>query len=582
MYNGVINATYIKIIYAILMSACIIPLGHHSWFIRIYMGKLRFPLTNIIFWVVLLLSCFLSENFAILNSNPLGGFEFDAALLLSITVVALLIFYYFLEHRKNGLTFDRFLLPGIGIIGLLLIINILRLGNRDMVDASGNNINIIITDNEKVMSILQIVVWLSVIYALVFVYNRFRLNKESYRWVAKVYLIAIFIMIIIDLFAEGDKIAAICDGTYAGSGLSFFFNNANIWALLLFAGVITCLLLLYKRFRWYYYTAMVLLFLYGILTTCATTLYIGIIVVPVYTFYEIFSHYKENKKQSLIKAAIFVGTIIICVSFFALFVAVKVPLFVNLWSFLEESLLNKNFLTFTGRTRIWEGIFELLKGNPMDFIFGLGHKTGTKIFKAYMLSSMAVSSAHNGIMEIFLMYGLLGLIVYIGILGLTVFAFVLRFKRKQYRYVFIYGLSFLAIMAHAFTESTTLFTPNVGGLYFSFVFVLPVINILQEKRMQTLKEELVSYKYKKEKLTPLTVFTAIILLMVDVVLTKIIASIIAIDLFCSILVAMLILLIMISIILIIEHYHNYKPITIINNRVLNHYQKLVRRDNNEE
>ena len=564
------------------MSACIIPLGHHSRFISIYMGKLRFTLTNIIFWVVLLLSCFLSENFAILNSNPLGGFEFDSALLLSITVVALLVFYYFIEHKKNGLKFDHVLLPCIIIFGILMIINVLRLGDREMLDAAGNTLSISISNNEKIMSILQIVVWLAVIYALVFVYNRYRLNKESYRWVAKVYLIAIGIMIIIDLILEGENIGKICDGTYVGSGLSFFFNNANVWALLLFAGVISCMVLLYKRFRWYYYAPMVLIYLYGILTTCATTIYIGLVIIPVYTFYEIFIGYKENKKRSLINCAIYVGSVLTVIAFFALFVAVKVPLFVNLWSFLEKSLLNKNFLTFTGRTRIWGDIVNLLKANPMDFIFGLGHKTGTKIFKAYMRSSMAVSSAHNGIMEIFLMYGLLGLIVYIGILGLTVFAFFLRAKRKQIRYVFIYGLCFLAIMAHAFTESTTLFTPNVGGLYFSFVFVLPVINIIQEKRMLTLKEDLVSYENKKEKLKPSTFFIAVILLMVTIVITKIIASIITIDLFCSILVAMLILLIMITIILIIEHYCQYRPINIINNRILDRYQRRVRRDNDEK
>ena len=59
------------------MSTCIIPMRHQSRFILLYMGKLRFTLTNIIFWVVLLLSCLLSENFAVLNNDPLKGFMDD-------------------------------------------------------------------------------------------------------------------------------------------------------------------------------------------------------------------------------------------------------------------------------------------------------------------------------------------------------------------------------------------------------------------------------------------------------------------------------------------------------------------------
>ena len=91
------------------MSACIIPMRHQSRFIELYMGKLRFTLTSIIFWIVLLLSCFLSENFAILNSNPMGGFSFDSAFILTIVTIGLLVLYYFLEHKKNGLTFDKVL-----------------------------------------------------------------------------------------------------------------------------------------------------------------------------------------------------------------------------------------------------------------------------------------------------------------------------------------------------------------------------------------------------------------------------------------------------------------------------------------
>ena len=93
------------------MSACIILVRHQSRFITEYMGKLRFTLTNVIFWIVLILSCLLSENFAAFNTDPMKGFSVDSAFILTISIIALLVLYYFLEHKKNGLKFDKILLP---------------------------------------------------------------------------------------------------------------------------------------------------------------------------------------------------------------------------------------------------------------------------------------------------------------------------------------------------------------------------------------------------------------------------------------------------------------------------------------
>ena len=90
------------------------------------MGKLRFTLTNVLFWVALVLSCLLSENFAIFSANPMGGYSADSAFILTISIIGLLALYYFLEHKKNGLKFDKVLLPSLCIAGLLLILNILR------------------------------------------------------------------------------------------------------------------------------------------------------------------------------------------------------------------------------------------------------------------------------------------------------------------------------------------------------------------------------------------------------------------------------------------------------------------------
>ena len=560
------------------MSTCIIPMRHQSRFILLYMGKLRFTLTNIIFWIVLLLSCLLSENFAVLNNDPLKGFAVDSAFILTISIIVMLVLYYFLEHKKNKLTFDKVLLPALLIAGLLLMVNVFRQGSRVFpnYDNTGT-FSISFSVQDRVMASLQVVVWLAVMYAAVFVYNRFRLNKESYRWVGKIYLIALLLFCIIDLFLEGNQIAAILNGTSGGSGLAFLMVNPNIWSLLLFSGFLTAILLSYKRFRWYYYLLMVYLFFHNLLTSCSTTTFIEIVVFVVYSLYEIFSHIREDKKLAVKRLISFFGVIAGIAVVFAIFVLTKVPMFVNLWSFITGSIFQKDFVTMTGRSSIWIKIFELLKGNPLDLIFGLGHITGNKILVEY---STTFRTAHNAFMEVVLRYGLLGACIYIGIIGLAIFGLIKHILKKNYRFAFIYGICFIAILAHSMTESTTLFTPNVGGLYFSFVFVLPIMNIIHEKRFNELKEDVVTANVEKRKVNPAVYMYAITLLAACIVIAKILNLALSLDTFSTILVALVFYMISLFILSLLRKNNNNNPFNIIADNAFYYYQNLIRKENN--
>ena len=559
------------------MSTCIIPMRHQSRFILLYMGKLRFTLTNIIFWIVLLLSCLLSENFAVLNNDPLKGFAVDSAFILTISIIVMLVLYYFLEHKKNKLTFDKVLLPALLIAGLLLIVNVFRQGSRVFpnYDNTGT-FSISFSVQDRVMASLQVVVWLAVMYAAVFVYNRFRLNKESYRWVGKIYLIALLLFCIIDLFLEGNQIAAILNGTSGGSGLAFLMVNPNIWSLLLFSGFLTAVLLSYKRFRWYYYLLMIYLFFHNLLTSCSTTTFIEIVVFVIYSLYEIFSHISEDKKLAVKRLISFFSVIAGIAVVFAIFVLTKVPMFVNLWSFITGSIFQKDFVTMTGRSSIWIKIFELLKGNPLDLIFGLGHITGNKILVEY---STTFRTAHNAFMEVVLRYGLLGACIYIGIIGLAVFGLIKHILKKNYRFAFIYGICFIAILAHSMTESTTLFTPNVGGLYFSFVFVLPIMNIIHEKRFNKLKEDVVTANVEKRKVNPAVYMYAIALLAACAGIAKILNLALSLDTFSTILVALVFYMISLFILSLLRKNNDNNPFNIIADNAFCYYQNLVRKEN---
>ena len=536
------------------------------------MGKLRFTLTNIVFWIVLLLSCFLAENYALFTDSPRSGFDSFPLYLLTFSIIILLVFYYVLEHKKNKLSLDKVILPSFLVMALILIINIFRQGDRTFINWMNDGTFSISFDlSSRLLAALQVVIWVGLLYAIVFVYNRFRLNNESYRWIPKIYLIIVLLFALIDLFYEWDIVVGIFAGTYVGSGVEFVFGNANVWALVLFAGLLSALVLTYKRFSWYYFAVMIAIFLYMILTTSATAIYISLIIMIAYPTFEIINAIRKNKKKGLIIAAVYVGVLLTLIGLFFLFVKVEVPMFVNFWSFVDHGVLHKDFLTITGRTNLWAHIIDLLKGNPLDLIFGLGHQTGSRIFQIYNAEHMPVKSAHNALMEVFLRYGLIGVTVYGAMLVAVFVCLVLHIKNKRYRFAFIYGLAYLAIMAHSVAESTNIFTPNVGGVFFALFFVLPIVNMLQSKKFKEIKDELVNVEVETKRIPHSFFIASLIYVAAVIVIVKVINNFVSLDIFSNIVIAILIIFVTFFVLALT----NNQTINMINNNTLSCYLKRL-------
>ena len=102
------------------------------------MGKLRFTLTYVLFWLIIVLSCLLAENFAFISTNHVGGMSTDSALILSLATIALLVFFYFSEHKKNGLKFDKVFLPILIIFTIISICTIWWQGSRIFINIDDN------------------------------------------------------------------------------------------------------------------------------------------------------------------------------------------------------------------------------------------------------------------------------------------------------------------------------------------------------------------------------------------------------------------------------------------------------------
>ena len=81
------------------------------------MGKLKFTLSNILFWVSIIASCLLLENVAFLTNNVAGGLDNTSFFMLFALAMIGYISYFIVDHIKNKSKLDYVLLTVI-IVGL--------------------------------------------------------------------------------------------------------------------------------------------------------------------------------------------------------------------------------------------------------------------------------------------------------------------------------------------------------------------------------------------------------------------------------------------------------------------------------
>ena len=471
------------------------------------MGKLRFTLTYLLFWVVIVFSCLLAENLALFSNEPMGGMSVDTLILLSLFVVVLLFFYYFKERKENKITIDKILLPIIAIFGTVCIATIWWQGPREFINPDDNYITAIsFTIKEKISFSLQVVVWCGVLYGLLFVNNRYSISRNWIRWLSLLYIAGIFIASVIDIIIEFDNIVDIFQGTYTGGGLQFVVYNSNVWAHILLVALLTCIILSTRKFNVVYYILMIHFLAMIILTSCSTATFVGAAALVLYNLYEIGSLFNQQRKKSIALFVVYLSAIAVLIVFFIVMIQTNVSVFENLWTFLDNQILKKDYGTLTSRTTIWDSIFVLLSRNFVDFFFGLGYKTGNAIFTQFYVAnydhSFPIRSTHNGVMEVFLRHGLLGVLLYVDLLAVFIIGAVKLLKKKQRRVAYFYSLCFFALLVHSVAESTLFFTPNLAGVYMTLIFFLPVANVAKEKHFEKLNEELQQQEivpYKTEK-----------------------------------------------------------------------------------
>ena len=156
------------------------------------MGKLRFTLTYLLFWFAIIFSCLLAENFSLFASDHMGGMEMGSLYLLSFFVILLLVFYYILERKHNGIKIDTVLLCAIATFGLVSILTVCFQGTRTFTDGIDGAVGTISFSPEvKFQYVLQIIIWCAVLYGTLYAITRYSISRNWLKWLALFYIVGL-------------------------------------------------------------------------------------------------------------------------------------------------------------------------------------------------------------------------------------------------------------------------------------------------------------------------------------------------------------------------------------------------------
>ena len=459
------------------------------------MGKLKFTLSNILFWVAIIASCLLLENVAFLSSDLTGGLDNTSFFLLFALAMVGYGFYFAIERIKNKVKLDYPLISALGTGFICALISILSFRSISF-DSSDPAFafSYSVDSWNQFKQILSLLVFLVSLYAVLFNFNK---NYPSIRKLSLLFIIIMvicYVSIVYSLIAERTLYEAIFKNVETTIEMKSLFWNQNMFAGFLLMGIAASMGLNYFKKNPFSYISIPFFFVFIIFTGSLTSILIAIIGSMIYFIIEI--AFTIKKKIAL--GILFLGILLIvslgAYILFACATQVDMGNFSTFCNYLKQKIVAADYQTFTNRTFLWKASFELLKEHPLNLIFGFGFRNSQIILGGYksadMLVEFAPISAHSGYVQVLMNFGLVGLTFYAGFIAYYFYCFV-RLLKKDTRFALIYLIIGLIFLGYASMESVIFFNPNVQGMLVGILFFLPMINRYKHLKHHELADEIV-------------------------------------------------------------------------------------------
>lgn len=447
------------------------------------MGRVKFTLTNIWFWAILGVTCFLCENVPLIysqNLRRLEGFTFTSLGILSIILILMFVVYFVLEHKRNKVKLDWILGPILlilcvcGIIGIWTTSSYMKLDSVLLI-----SYEIDIPVRLRIISTIETIFTYLFLYAFLFMYTKGFLTKKRLVFFAYVYVLFVIVAITYSLFKEFPSYQRFfsTEPTPKNTHNIFsFFTHPNLFCFCIMIGVFALICIKAHKFRWWIYPLMALFCLEAFVVRSTTTFFILFAVVFFSVVIDIVSLWKKKPIAGVIVLSsiilVFIGLIITLLVLNYL----NVPFIKAFYKHLNNAILAKDYGTFTNRTLTWKLVGTILDDNKLNWIFGVGKVINKHVIVSiYEPRGITIASAHNGYIELMLKGGIVLCAAYALALLYYIYVCIRLLAKGHVKYVFSYFICFLGCLTHSFMESTHFFGSSISCIIETLIVFLPPV-----------------------------------------------------------------------------------------------------------
>lgn len=445
------------------------------------MSKYRFGLTTLLFWIILVFGVILVEGMNFLSFKYMSYFDLKELILISIVVLSSILIYYIIEKKKNRAKPSWLFLPFTVIFLICGIFGIWYNGPgiytiKDVTfDYSPDLVN-------RLSWTIGLVVSTILVYLMLTIWSKRILRTKSLLFPLWMVVLVCIGAIVYSLIAEFESYKYIFtisleEGQKASyESIKSFFHNENNYGQLLMIGVFALIMIDALKHHWWHSLFMWLLYIAMIFSTSYTALsttMLGIIVYYIYRFIATIKAKTFRNIFSLVGVFFLVGGLI---ALYAILYHLNVEFIINLTEYINSTILNKDFSTFTGRTIVWQRAFDLLN-TPLQWIFGLGFRNFNHYYSSYVQALtgstgpyLAVDSTY---VQILGQYGILGLFTYVVFVVLFFALCIYCVAKKKDRVAFPAMILMVILMIYQGFETFVLFEMNTIGAVAFIIIILP-------------------------------------------------------------------------------------------------------------
>lgn len=478
--------------------------------------KYRFILNGLLVYLTtVLIMIFLSMKI-FTDPAPFYGIECSqfSYFFLGASSIILGIIYFVSEKKHNQtLSLNKIVLFCLTILFITGFTTILTTPEVTTFVYGEKTSQAFVSMSDKWIYILQLFVTLFGTYLVIHFVTHKKTSQRSYHWLFYALIFFVCVALIYSLIVERDRYIAMFtkDSKDNIPYIESFLGNRNSYGFILMAGIFSLAIVREFKKHWWQLALMAIFYCALLFTGSLTSIFSATIFTVFYYLFKTIKKMHFSMVKGILK--IIVPVVVILVSTVVCVYGRKmgIKFFEKLDVFLFDFVFSKDFSTLTFRTKIWSVLHIFMTENPLYFIFGRGPGVSYRLFNYLEMIVQNIKleecspHMHNGIFDIFINYGLVGVGIYFAGIIYFIRSFAHFVKRDKTDYALLSFIASIIFTIYSLTESTYAFQFTWRGLIFGVLFVAPILKFyLDRKNVQQIEcEEQIVQEHKIHNQSPI-------------------------------------------------------------------------------